>query len=154
MNYHFGHGLVGLINPVTKEFNHDAVIKRRGGRDSDREDMGSLEDYYIPHILGAMNSLLGQDRPTNYVDFQDSNGDPKRFDRYDATSFAYGWAIALTDSDDDATQSDCFISLFELITQVEYFFRDLDRISETFKVFDLTVYSPTLIFNNGAAAYE
>ena len=44
---HYGPGLVGLINPVTHEWNHEAVIKQRGGRPKEQY-IGTIHDFYIP----------------------------------------------------------------------------------------------------------
>ena len=120
MEYHFGHGLVGLIHPVTKEFNHEAVIARRGGR-HEWEKMGTLNDYYVPHLLGAIGSLVGNTDEAN-AQYLMTIG-THTFDRYDTMSLLYGWASSLVEDptageNDEAAQitSDCFISLFELLS--------------------------------------
>ena len=157
---HFGHGLVGLYHPVTGEFNHEAVIKRRGGIGED-EWFGTLDDYYVPHILGAIHKAhrwlrqsFGDELPENNMDFFDRAGDPQAFNRYDTTSMFYGWAGALVEDDDDKVSSDCFISLYELITQIDILRRDFSRITQSWRLFDATIFEPTLTFNNAAATYE
>ena len=50
----FGHGLTGLIHPVTHEFNHAAMIDARGGRNSTEEHLFKLKDFGIHHLLGAV----------------------------------------------------------------------------------------------------
>ena len=54
----YGLGLVGLVHPVTKEFNHKAVIENRGGRHP-REKIGYIHDFHIHTILGALNNMVG-----------------------------------------------------------------------------------------------
>ena len=46
----YGHGLVGLIHPVTGEFNHAAVIEQRGGR-FEHEVIGKTTDFGIEHMI-------------------------------------------------------------------------------------------------------
>ena len=58
----YGHGLVGLIHPVTKEFNHKAVIENRGGR-FEHETIGNTKDIGIHSLLGAVHGLVRQDAP-------------------------------------------------------------------------------------------
>ena len=112
--------------------------------------MGTLGDYYIPHILGAVHSLVRQDAPQNLYTVNED----LTFDRYDQASILYGWAMALQTDTDNATGSDCFVALFELIAQWDLFLRDLDNIFKSWQVFDLAIYSPVHIFGNAAAAYE
>lgn len=142
---------------MTGEFNHEAVIKRRGGIGED-EWFGTLDDYYIPHVLGAAHRFVtqnfGDQRPENNMDFFDSNQDPKYFNRYDTTAALYGWAGALVEDPDDKVSSDCFISLYETVTQVDILRRDLSRLTQSWKIFDGLVFEPTLTFNDLASAYE
>ena len=46
----FGKGLTGLIHPVTKEFNHKAMIEARGGVG---EPIGTLGQLGLHHLLAA-----------------------------------------------------------------------------------------------------
>lgn len=148
LEYHYGHGLVGLIHPVTNEFNHEAVIRRRGGR-HESESMGTLGDYGIHHALGAIHGLV------------EANGDKKWqqvgkivFDRYDATSFWYGFIVALSENKNDIANNYCFQGAFELTTQMDILMRDLQYVFNNWKLWNLLVYTPMKIFNNGAAVYE
>ena len=50
----YGLGLTGLVHPVTKEFNHKAVIHQRGGRFKS-EVMGNTQ--FIHNTLGAIHRL-------------------------------------------------------------------------------------------------
>lgn len=53
----YGLGLTGLIHPVTKEFNHEAVIKQRGGRKPE-EHIGNTKDWGFHHALGTVHNLF------------------------------------------------------------------------------------------------
>ena len=161
MEYYYGHGLVGLIHPVTKEFNHEAVIARNGRGPV----VGSLGDFYVPHMLYAVGSIVRTS--ASYVwTLQD-----KQFDRYDSQSVLYGWAAAITDTTDDSAQvtssdqgSDCFVSLFEMIGMMNILdesvnpsdanFFDITRLFNTWNIFTLTVFNPVSVFNNLGAVYE
>lgn len=148
MEYHFGQGLVGLIHPVTLEFNHEAVIKRRGGRHA-HESRGSLQDWGVPQVLGAAHGLVSSGAAEKWKTIGE-----KKFDQYDINSFFYGWILALQTTIDESTGSSCFVSTFESVTQVDYFLQDLDKIGESLKLFNLIIYTPTKIFNNLATAYQ
>jgi len=54
----YGHGLVGLIHPVTQEFNHAAVIEQRGGR-WEHETLGNTKDFGVHHALNFVNGMVG-----------------------------------------------------------------------------------------------
>merc|ERR1719454_2474829 len=54
----YGHGLVGLIHPVTGEFNHEAVIYNRGGR-FEHERLGNTKDIGLEWLINAGNHLVG-----------------------------------------------------------------------------------------------
>ena len=105
----YGLGLVGLIHPVTKEFNHTAVIEYRGGRRAD-EIMGDTKSIGLHHALSAVGALVGAEQPQ---DLKEVLG--KTFDRYDMASFVYGWIIALHADPDSMTSSNCFLAAFELV---------------------------------------
>ena len=51
-------GLVGLVHPVSKEFNHKAVIEMRGGIHP-REHIGYIHDFHIHTALGYIGNLVG-----------------------------------------------------------------------------------------------
>ena len=50
MERNYGLGLTDLIHPVTKEFNHEAVIEHRGGRPK-HEHIGTIKDEHIKHVV-------------------------------------------------------------------------------------------------------
>ena len=58
----YGLGLTGLIHPVTKEFNHAAVIEQRGGR-KDYEKLGNTKDIGLHTVMGSVHNLLVQAIP-------------------------------------------------------------------------------------------
>ena len=95
---------MGLIHPVTGEFNHKAVIEHRGGR-WEHEHVGNTKDwgidwlvqtghhYFNGHKLGQDNEGGEEERPKKmYTAFT------KAFDRYDLISFIYGGILALQSS--------------------------------------------------------
>jgi hypothetical protein len=57
MDKTYGIGLTGLIHPVTKEFNHKAVIQDRGGRNKN-EHLGSTTDIGLNQALDGMHNLV------------------------------------------------------------------------------------------------
>lgn len=59
-------GLVGLVHPVTKEFNHKAVIEMRGGRHP-REKIGYIKDFHIHTLLGSLHNLLEASSAPNWA---------------------------------------------------------------------------------------
>ena len=85
----YGHGLVGLIHPVTGEFNHAAVIEQRGGR-YEHEYLGNTKDWGIEWLVNQGNHLVGATK------METVNG--KNFDRFDIISALYGGIIALQDT--------------------------------------------------------
>lgn len=104
LEYQFGHGLVGLIHPVTQEFNHEAVIRRRGGRHA-HERLGNAHELGITKVLSAIHNLVGAgENKWMYI------GESTYIDRYDAQSFYYGWIISLIDikSEDQIASNYCF----------------------------------------------
>ena len=52
----YGAGLVGLIHPVTKEFNHEAVIYQRGGRHAD-EVVSDTRTVGLHHVMHYLHSV-------------------------------------------------------------------------------------------------
>ena len=59
---------------------------------------------------------------------------------------------------DSATTSNCFISSFETVTEIDIYLKQMDTIfasfPNNFKLFDLFVYLPTKVMNNFATAYQ
>ena len=91
----YGAGLVGLIHPVSKEFNHEAVIYQRGGRHADEavSDTRSVGLHYVMHHLHAATLGDDKERPNKWMELKG-----KRFDRYDIVSFLYGWIVSLQEN--------------------------------------------------------
>ena len=81
-------GLVGLIDPVTNQFNHEKVIELRGGR-KEYEYVGNTKDIGLHHVLGSTHALVQSNAPTLWEDIGGH-----KFDRYDIMSFFYGIIIA------------------------------------------------------------
>jgi hypothetical protein len=54
----YGLGLVGLIHPVTKEFNHKAVLEMRGGIHP-YEQIGYIRDFHIHTLYGYITNISG-----------------------------------------------------------------------------------------------
>jgi hypothetical protein len=95
MDRNYGLGLTGLIHPVTKEFNHEAVIENRGGRPEDQV-LGNTKEIGLHHVIGKLHGLT---QPTHALQVQMErnwlNIAGKAFDTYDIMSFWYGWIIAM-----------------------------------------------------------
>jgi hypothetical protein len=110
----YGAGLTGLIHPVTKEFNHEAVIYQRGGRHPDEviSDTRSVGLHHVMYYVHAATIGDDETRPNKWMDIEGTI-----FDRYDMTTFLYGWIIALQESPsgDSAGASNCFLSSFEFV---------------------------------------
>lgn len=66
MDREYGLGLTGLIHPLTKEFNHEAVIKSHGGR-PEQYILGDTKSLGIHHVLGK---LSGISKPTKHLQVQ------------------------------------------------------------------------------------
>ena len=66
MDRTYGLGLTSLIHPLTKEFNHKAVIQERGGRNTN-EVLGNTKDIGLHHILGAIHGLLVEAAPQKWM---------------------------------------------------------------------------------------
>jgi hypothetical protein len=93
MERQYGQGLVGLIHPVTKEFNHAAVINQRGGRFksehiSDTKSIGLDYAFYNMHKYA-----LGNKKNEDAEKWMTVDG--TLFDRYDIDSALYGMVFAL-----------------------------------------------------------
>ena len=98
--------------------------------------------------------MQGDEEDDESVNYQEVDG--KDFDRYDIYSFLYGGIFALQDNpqEDAPGSSNCFLAVFNMITQGDYFMQDLDKILISKNFYDVIVYTPTHIANNAAAAYE
>ena len=84
---------MGLIHPVTKEFNHEAVIVQRGGRHTN-EALSDTRSVGIHHAFAAIHTVMQDDeKPQKWKELEG-----KRFDQYDIVSFLYGWIIALQEN--------------------------------------------------------
>jgi hypothetical protein len=135
----YGLGLTGLIHPVTKEFNHAAVIKQRGGRKAE-EHLGNTKEWGMHHALGAVHGLfVKQEMPSLKEETAQQGADGqlinnldiakkwlelggKEFDQYDWISFAYGWSRGLQEDpfSDESAVSECFIATFDTVSQLDY----------------------------------
>jgi len=144
----YGLGLTGLIHPVTKAFNHEAVIRQRGGR-KENEVVGNTYDMGLHHVLGFFHRMVSQENPTYFEEIEG-----KQFDRYDQVSFVYGWIVALHADPDTMTSSNCFLAAFEAVTQIDYLMADWAIVDETKNYFNVFVYGPQHIQGNLAASYE
>jgi hypothetical protein len=147
----YGQGLVGLIHPVTKEFNHAAAINQRGGRFKS-EHVSDTKSIGLNHLFGTMARYT--------ADGQDAekwqNVDGTIFDRYDIASFSYGWIFALQEEpgSDKYVSSNCFLAAFDMIQQLDYFAIDLANYAKTKNYYNLIAYTPTRLQGNAAATYE
>ena len=144
----YGHGLVGLIHPVTREFNHGAVIEQRGGR-WEHEKVGNTKDIGLEWLINQGNHMVGAPKTISVQG--------KTFDAYDIISFIYGGIIALQDTSTKAAaqaQNQCFLSTFETVTQIDYMLIDINNMFDTGRIFNVFVFDPIKIWNNAAAAYE
>lgn len=106
----YGHGLVGLLHPVTGEFNHAAVIEQRGGR-WEHERIGNTKDVGLEWLINQGNHLVGAKKMYSVQG--------KTFDAYDIVSFVYGGIIALQDNSTKAAAqapNQCFLATFETVT--------------------------------------
>lgn len=149
----YGAGLINLYHPVTKAFNHEIVIEQRGGR-HEHEKIGNTKP--IHQALQSVHRLLkqGDEEDEDSTNYQEVDG--KDFDRYDIYSFLYGGIFALQDNpqEDNPGTSNCFLAVFNMITQGDYFVQDLEKVLKTKNFYDIIVYTPVHIANNAAAAYE
>lgn len=58
----YGPGLVNLIDPITNEFNHEEVIRQRGGR-KPHELIGNTRDIGLVGALSYVHGLLDAEKP-------------------------------------------------------------------------------------------
>lgn len=146
----YGLGLTGLIHPVTKEFNHAAVIEQRGGR-QDYEKLGNTKDVGIHSVLGSVHNLLVQGANEKWMNIAG-----KDFDAYDFSAFFYGWIVALQEGFKGDGASNCFYASFALVQQVDYLVQDFNQMlaGKNMNFFNLAVFTPTHIQGNFAASYE
>ena len=105
----YGLGLTGLIHPVTKEFNHAAVIEQRGGR-KDYEKLGNTNDIGLHTVMGSVHNLLVQGSAEKWMNIAG-----KDFDAYDFSSFFYGWIVALQEGFKGDGASNCFYASFATV---------------------------------------
>ena len=119
MQRNYGLGLTNLIHPVTKEFNHEAVIERRGGRHP-HEVLGNTKDIGMHTVLGKVHGLVvGAAAEENW-----KNIGGKDFDTYDMSSFFYGFIISLQDGFAGDTASNCFYSFFGVVEQLDFMVKE------------------------------
>ena len=81
----------------------------------------------------------------------------KTFDAYDLVAFVYGGIIALQDRSTkikEQAPNQCFLSTFEMVTQLDYMFIDINTVFDTGRYFNVVIYDPIKVWNNVAAAYE
>jgi flavin-dependent dehydrogenase len=108
----YGQGLVGLIHPVTKEFNHAAVINQRGGRFKS-EHVSDTKSIGLNHMFGAIARYTADGQEAEKW----QNVEGTIFDRYDISTFTYGWVFALQEEpgSDKYVSSNCFLASFDMI---------------------------------------
>ena len=148
----YGQGLVGLIHPVTKEFNHAAVINQRGGRFKS-EHLSDTKSIGLNHAFAAAGRFFAEDEE-EYQKIE--NVDGTLFDRYDVASFTYGWIFALQNDPgkEEYVSSNCFLAAFDMVQQLDYFAIDLANYEKTKNYYNLIAYTPTRLQGNAAATYE
>jgi len=92
----YGAGLTGLIHPISKEFNHEAVIYQRGGRHAD-EVISDTKSIGLHNVMATLHGFTQEaeddEKPKKWMDLEG-----KVFDRYDIVSFLYGWIVALQEN--------------------------------------------------------
>jgi len=148
MERNYGLGLTGLIHPVTKAFNHEAVIERRGGRSG--VVYGNTKDVGLHTALGKVHGLMvGAEAENKWMTV-----DGKDFDAYDSTSFWYGFIVSMQEGFKNDGASNCFYSAFSVVETADFLVQDSETIWETWNFYDLLVYQPTHISGNFASAYE
>ena len=55
---------------------------------------------------------------------------------------------------DDAVVSACFQSMFEMVTEWDFFLQDINVLGDTLKFYDFFVYYPSRILKETENAYE
>ena len=152
MDRQFGLGLTGLIHPVTKEWNHEAVIASMGGRPEDQY-LGNTKDAGIHYVLGKLDGFR---QPTKHLQVQAeakwNQIAGKYFDSYDMSSFLFGWVVAMQGPTDEA--SDCFYASYSTIEQFKFWLDEWNTLNKTMNLFNPMFYTPMHIANNANAAYE
>jgi len=110
--------------------------------------MGNTKDVGLHHALNFVNGLVGAPQfPKSIAG--------KSFDRYDIVSFYYGWINALNARQSNlVSQNQCYLSVFETITQLDYLSSDVSTVFRSGRYFNVVVYDPVKVWNNLAAAYE
>ena len=141
-----------MIHPVTKEFNHAAVINQRGGRFKS-EHVSDTKSIGLNHMFGAIARYTAEEEE-QAEKWQNVEG--TIFDRYDIASFTYGWVFALQEEpgSDKYVSSNCFLASFDMIQQLDYFAIDLANYEKTKNYYNLIAYTPTRLQGNAAATYE
>jgi len=109
----YGQGLVMLIHPVTKEFNHAAVINQRGGRFKS-EHVSDTRSMGFNHMFAAAARVFAEEEE-EYQKIENIDG--TLFDRYDIASFTYGWIFALQNDPgkEEYVSSNCFLAAFDMV---------------------------------------
>lgn len=209
MERDFGPGLSKLYHPVTHEFNHAAVIERRGGRRPEEvigtekslgihqafsyahglfgaayPDKNRVKHSYHPKVkqddFGSEESVaeadnsLGQDGPAD-ADPEPADADPetpveeeddypklwmklgdKTIDTYSWVSILYGWSKGIMKNPftEDAIVSSCFLGLFDLVTEFDFFIQDVSVVDKTLNFYDMFVYYPARLFKGFDNVYE
>ena len=112
----YGQGLVQLIHPVTKEFNHAAVINQRGGRYKS-EHVSDTKSMGINHLFSAVGRFAAKDEDEEKEYQKIRNVDGVLFDQYDIASFTYGWIFALQNEPgkEEYVTSNCFLAAFDMV---------------------------------------
>ena len=149
MQRNYGLGLTNLIHPVTKEFNHEAVIERRGGRHP-KELLGNTKDIGLHDALEHAHKLIVGASPQNWAQVSGKN-----FDTYDVASGFYGFILSLQGSNIGLTQgSNCFFAMFGVVEQLDFMVKEFQIANETLNIFNALIMDPLHAYGNWNAAYE
>ena len=108
--------MVQLIHPVTKEFNHAAVINQRGGRYRS-EHISDTKSMGLNHLFAAVGRFTAKDEEEEEEYQKIRNVDGVLFDQYDIASFTYGWIFALQNEPgkEEYVTSNCFLAAFDMV---------------------------------------
>ena len=103
-----------MIHPVTKEFNHAAVINQRGGRYRS-EHISDTKSVGLNHLFAAVGRFAAGGEGEEYQKLK--NVDGVVFDQYDIASFTYGWIFALQNEPgkEEYVSSNCFLAAFDMV---------------------------------------